>query len=170
MASRFASIAARPSNGCWQHAAAHAPAAARLRGRDSVRDRGLWHRSRSHEDLQARRAVAADADGGAAPHGGRAVRSHHPGGCAIARAPPRSASWTSSTSGSARLIRSSRTTGSSSSQGSRGWMPRPQGRFGADFAALDEAQKTAICDDICYVPRASRNLPRPPDSSRDIAT
>ena len=29
-----------------------------------------------------------------------------------------------------------------------------KGRFGADFAALDKVQKTAICDDICYVPRA----------------
>jgi len=29
-----------------------------------------------------------------------------------------------------------------------------KGRFGTDFAALDEPQKTAICDDICYVPRA----------------
>ncbi|MCC6772441.1 MAG: gluconate 2-dehydrogenase subunit 3 family protein [Gemmatimonadaceae bacterium] len=27
-------------------------------------------------------------------------------------------------------------------------------RFGAAFAALTDAQRTAICDDICYVPRA----------------
>jgi hypothetical protein len=27
-------------------------------------------------------------------------------------------------------------------------------RFGRSFAALDEPQKTAICDDICYTPKA----------------
>jgi len=40
-------------------------------------------------------------------------------------------------------------------------------RFKADFAALDESQKAAICDDICYVPKAK---PRFADAAEFFAT